>query len=649
MLLRGLPERIRSVVSVPQDNSDLLKAKFRAFSHQMPMMYLMLLINTWTVAITFAGRAPAWLTIFIPACVTVVCVLRVVAWIRAWKVEPTEVAAMRELRRANLLSGLLAAAYSGWSLALFQYAGPLQQAHLAFYMAITVVGCIFCLVHLRSAAVLVAVVVNICFIAMFATSGDPMFIATSVNVGLVTCAMLAVVMVCNQDFARMVEALTRSEALSGDNFRLANIDSLTDLPNRRSFFSELDGALARARLDNTTFAVGILDLDDFKPVNDLYGHVTGDKLLWEVGQRLTRVCGEHVNVSRLGGDEFALIVSGLSQDGELLAFGERICGAIRQPFALEGACIRVAASIGFASYPEHAPDTTELFERADYALYFGKRGKRGGTVVFSPDHAAELQRDTRIEQALRTADFETEMSVVFQPIMDVASSKAIGFEALARWNSPLLGPVSPGLFVPIAERTGMVCRMTRVLLKKAIEAAKRWPEGLRLSFNLSARDFASSESVLRLVGIISTSGFDPRLIDLEITETAMLSDFTQMQRAVDVLKMLGCGISLDDFGTGYSSLSHLHAVPLTKIKIDRSFVAGLSQEKAGYKIVKSLLALSRDMDVGCIVEGVETREELDALRELGGSVVQGYYFSRPIAEGEIPDYLQNHHGSASAA
>jgi predicted signal transduction protein with EAL and GGDEF domain len=215
----------------------------------------------------------------------------------------------------------------------------------------------------------------------------------------------------------------------------------------------------------------------------------------------------------------------------------------------------------------------------------------------------------------------------------------VAFEALARWQSPLVGDVSPAVFIPLAERMGVVNKLTRVLLQKALAAATRWPDDVSLSFNLSAKDIGTSEGVMRLIATILASGFDPRRLDLEITETAIVQDFEQAHEAIDTLKALGCGICLDDFGTGYSSLTQLHSLPLTKLKVDRSFVTGLHLKPASHKIVKSLLALTRDMGLGCVVEGVETDQELDALRALGCTLVQGYRFSKPLAGSAVPEFL----------
>jgi len=638
--LQRLRKNVRSFMSIPVDNPELLKAQYRAFSRQLPMMYFILMTSTWAVAATHMAYAPYWLTIGMPVAMTVFSSYRVVHWWRSRRIAPTPEIATQALNRTNRMASGIAITFVTWSLLLFPYGDAYAKSHLAFYMAITVISCIFCLTHLRPAAIKVTAIVDSAFIVFFAMTGQPTLLATAVNIGLVSIGMLVILMINYRDFTRMVDAQLRTEALGNENLRLANLDSLTDLPNRRAFFAHLDLSFEAAATSGGRLAVGIMDLDGFKPVNDLYGHAAGDRLLVEVGQRLAALCTpKNIHLSRLGGDEFALVVSDAPDDTDLAADGEELCAALRAPFYLPEAMVQISGSVGFAVYPGMASSSEELFDRADYALYHGKRSKRGNAVLFSADHNAEIHRDARIEQALKIADFATELDVVFQPIVDIRNEHAVGFEALARWTSPVLGPVSPALFIPVAERAGIISRLTRPLLERALKAAQQWPAHMRLSFNLSAYDLTSPEGALGVVSTIERSGFDPLRLDLEITETAFMHDFGQVQKSIELLRNLGCGISLDDFGTGYSSLSRLHALPLTKIKVDRGFVTNLHERPASYKIVKSLLALSGDMKVDCIVEGVETKEEMATLRKLGGELVQGFYYSRPISDSEIPAFL----------
>ena len=624
---------VKEIAAIPKHNSELLIAQYRAFTFQMPLMYVILMINTWGLAVTHMHVAPRWMTIYIPVVMTVISAVRVVSWLRRSKQDATHDIALKALSRTQRLTGVIAVAFTLWAFALFPYGDAYEKAHVAFYMAITVIGVIFCLMHLRSAAYTVAFIVNGSFVIFFCLSGNLVFVAIAINTALVSATMLALLLVHYRDFTGMVSARV-------ENFRLANVDSLTGLANRRAFFSYLDNAYARAKSDGTRLAVGIIDLDGFKPVNDIYGHATGDKLLQTIGMRLANICPENYYVARLGGDEFSIVASNFGDTGELLATGEFICSAILTAADLGDTTLRIGGSIGFSVYPDMASDTVQLFANADYALYHGKRTGRGKVTLFSVDHDAKIRSDAKIEQALQHADFEDEMAVVFQPIINVSSRSTIGFEALARWSSPTLGSIAPAHFIPVAERTGMISTITQTLLKKALAHALLWPVHIRLSFNLSAHDLGSSENVLDIITEIGKSGFNPTRLDFEITETAFIRDFSQVRSATETLRSLGCGISLDDFGTGFSSLTHLHALPLTKIKVDRSFVTDLNKNPASYKIVKSLLALSRDMGLECIVEGVETRDELAILKTLGDLTVQGYLYSRPISADEVVGFLE---------
>ena len=647
--IRAVLSRVNRFMAVSADNTELLRAQLNALSRLIPLLYFILVANAWVLAVTFLGMAPNWLSIHVALALSAVCAVRLVQWWRKKDVVLTDRQAVHELRRTNKIAAILGIAFSAWAIALFPYGDAHAQAYVGTFLIMAMLCCMLCLIHLRSAALIVALTVSIPFIVFFASTGIPTLIGTAINVMLVTVAVVIVILIQYRDFTRMVEAQKRTEQLSNENLRLANLDSLTGLPNRRAFFAHLQEALAGARSRGARMALGIIDLDGFKPVNDLYGHAVGDKLLVEVAARLSAhgCCGSFF-MSRLGGDEFAYVVTDAPDDDALIAQGEEIAGMLRAPFVLPEATVQISGSVGIAVYPEMAHGPDHLFERADYALYHGKSVRRGSAILFSADHEAQINRDARIEQALKRADFDRELSVMFQPIVDIRTQATVGFEALARWTSPTLGRASPAQFIPVAERAGIIGSLTRPLLKKALAAAAHWSQDLRLSFNLSAYDLNSAESTLAIVSIIRGSAFDPGRLDLEITETAFTHDFEQVQRSIEMLRLLGCGISLDDFGIGYSSLSRLHALPLTKIKIDRSFVTGLHKSPASFKIVKSLLALSRDMGLDCVIEGVETQEELATLRSLGGLMVQGYIYSPPILEDQIVAYLGESAGTREA-
>ena len=632
-------ERVADVFRVPTGNAELSRAQYDAFTKQIPLLYLLLTTNTIAVATSYARVAPAWLTVAMPVVLCLMCALRLVKWLYRSRKRPTDEMVLRQLRQTNRLAGVIAAAFTAWGLILYGYGDAYARGHIAFYMAVTVIGCIFCLMHMRSAAIIVTLIVNIPFIIFFLTQPQMSLKAMALNLVFVSVAMIIVLLVYSRDFARLVESRRKTRHLSDENFRLANLDSLTGLANRRWFFTELDRQHEQARRHGGAFAIGIIDLDGFKPVNDTYGHVTGDRVLTEAAQRLKEACGDDIILARLGGDEFGFIVSGNPTRDELRWLGAAISDIISLPYPVGSSQALLGCSIGVAGYPQSASDPEALFERADYALYHAKRHQRGQMVIFSTEHEEQIRSHSVIEQALQNADLDAELSMVFQPVVDVTTGRTIAFEALARWRSATLGDVGPDCFIAVAERAGLVRGVTKTLLKKALAALVRWPAHIRMSFNLSAHDLSDSETMVQIIAIINRSRVDPKRIDFEITETSVAYDFIQAQAAVQTLKALGAGISLDDFGTGYSSLSHVHRLPLDKIKVDRSFITDIETNPVSLKIVKSLTALCADMGLDCIIEGVETGAQLAVLQDLGCRLVQGYYFARPMTEADVPAYL----------
>ena len=633
-------DRLMSLITVQRDNPRLLKAQYIALSRQMPIMYAILLINTLALAATHYATAPRWLALYIPAALTALGIWRSVMWWRLQNVPATPELVFKTLTRTNRLAFFIALSFTAWALALFPYGDSYTRSHVAFYMAITVIACIFCLMHLRSAALTTTAVVNLAFVVFFLAAGNPTYAAMAINVLLVSAAMILILHDHYQDFTRLVNTQARSEKLSEDNRRLANEDSLTGLPNRRQFFALLDHTLVEARKAGGKMAVGLIDLDGFKPVNDVYGHSVGDKLLFQVGQRLLQFVRDDLQLARLGGDEFGLLIRHVNSDQALIAVGERIGQALREPFVIGDIQIAISASLGLVVYPDMARDAVQAYEFADYALYDSKRAGPGTVCLFSAAHYRDLTRDNATEQGLRRADIVQEFDLVFQPIVDIQVGRTVAFEALARWVSPDLGPVAPGQFIPVAERIGFINRLTLPLLGKALAGARCWPKEVRLSFNLSAHDCGSRDAVRKIIEVIQSSGFDPHRLDFEITETAVIQDLDLAKRAIKAFRELGCGVSLDDFGTGYSSLSQLHALSLTKLKIDRTFISRIEENPASYKIVKSLLALSADMELECVSEGVERDEELEVLMALGCSLVQGYLISRPMPLEQTVEWLR---------
>ncbi len=450
-----------------------------------------------------------------------------------------------------------------------------------------------------------------------------------------------------------VRARAQADRLRDEMQTLADCDVLTGLPNRRSFFREMDIALLAAA-SGEACDVALIDLDGFKPINDIYGHSVGDELLIAVSARLrAAVSAPELEkggiAARMGGDEFALILRGRRSHAELEAFGTRLCDALRETYLLGSVAADISASIGFVRVEDAQLTASQLLERADYALYFAKQNLRGAPVVFSERHETEMRDFSVVDQTLRTSDLDAELSIVFQPQVDVLENRTVSFEALARWNSKRLGAVRPDIFIKAAERSGLITRITLLLLEKALTQVREWPVDTRVSFNLSARDLRSGISIANVCAAVRDSGIDPHRIEFEITETAMLTDFEQACEALGKLKAMGCRVAVDDFGSGYSSFSYIHRLPVDKIKIDRSFVVQLVKHSSALKIIKTIIDLCRNLNLDCVIEGVETQAEMAKLSQVRARYIQGYLFARPMAAEDVLPFLADERGRLALA
>lgn len=439
--------------------------------------------------------------------------------------------------------------------------------------------------------------------------------------------------------ARIAADSHRDEALS-----LATFDALTGLANRRAFLADVNARLTQPR----PFYLGLIDLDGFKPINDIYGHAAGDRVLTEVAKRLSAACGRDAVVARLGGDEFAILLFDLTSDTQWRERADALVTELSRPYPLESETAHISASMGFTLRTTGMEVTaSRLLERADYALYEAKESGRGIAVLFDRNHEELIRSTKAVEQALRAIDGQKELTLAFQPQRDLSQGRTVAFEALARWHSERLGQVAPDVFIRAAERSGLITSLTPILLEKALEAAANWPEHIRLAFNLSARDLLSPVAVSRIVDVVHASGVPPRRIEFEITETAMITDFAQARNGIARLSDMGCRIALDDFGSGYTNFSHINRVPVDTVKIDRSFVLELGRNDRARKIIKSMIELADNLGMAHVIEGVETEDELKQLRTAGAVHVQGYLFGKPMREDELSGFLAREEAEAA--
>lgn len=621
---------------------ELAVAQFGELQRQVPLLYALLSVNAAAVAYTHVNFAPAWLSVWIPAALVSASMFRMVLWLRRSGQVSDAGEAVKQLRRTAILGAILAVAYVSWSLGLSRYGGDHEQTHIAIFIAITVIGCIFCLMPLPQAATAVATLVMVPSLYYYLAMDDTVYTAIGVNILLVTLVVMRVLFNSYLGFVQVVRSRTETERLNREVTLLANTDSLTLLPNRRQFFADLQVAMKQAGDGDSDLAIGIIDLDRFKAVNDTMGHLFGDQLLEAVGARLKKTFPRQGLISRLGGDEFAFQIE---LDGDAaVSLANKICEALSEPYKIGEMTVTIGATCGLATLSNVVGSGDSLYTAADYALYNAKSERRGFATLYSANHEAQIRSERAIEVALQSADLDSEMDVHFQPIVHGPDGAVRAVEALARWTSPTLGRVDPGTFIPLAERTGIVHRLTQTLFGKALKVAERLRPDLMLSFNLSAHDLTIPETVLSLVSLIGKSSVSPSRILFELTETAVMRDFAAAEEAILLLRGLGVQIALDDFGTGQSSLSYLRRLQIDKIKIDRSFIADAKTE-AGCNLLAAIVALCAKMKIGCVAEGVETSEQLRMLRDLGCETFQGYYFSKPLPASELMRWLEQNQGA----
>ena len=429
---------------------------------------------------------------------------------------------------------------------------------------------------------------------------------------------------------------------------LAQYDTLTRLPNRSLFRDRLHQAMLRARRSGSNLGLLFLDLNRFKEVNDTLGHATGDKVLQGVAQRFAAHLRDADTIARPGGDEFTIIVEGLAGPEQAEAVASKIQDALVEPLRIDQHEIYVSASIGIVLYPAESDDLDGLIRKADIAMYQAKREGGSAFQIYSGSepHSADA---VAIESKLRRALARGELALHYQPQVDIASARIVGAEALLRWNNPELGQVPPMRFIPLAEETGLIIEIGEWVLRTAAHQARAWQRAglppISVAVNLSARQFRRKGVAKTVAAVLRDAGLEPRLFELEITESIVMHHTEAAIETLEALSAMGVGLAIDDFGTGYSSLAYLRRFPLQKLKIDRAFVHDVDANAADATIVKAIVALAGGLGLGVVAEGVESEAQLAALRGFGVQAYQGFYFSQALP----PEDFERLVSSASSA
>ncbi len=439
-----------------------------------------------------------------------------------------------------------------------------------------------------------------------------------------------------QGFVGFGSDLTAKRRSEAEITKLALFDGLTGLANRQRMRLALDQTLVQAVNSYRSVSLLLLDLDRFKAVNDTLGHQTGDELLKQVGQRLTRTVGDAGLVGRLGGDEFKVLLPTESNRDRLAEMSSAIILALSQPYFIGGSSISIGCSIGIAIAPDDGNTSETLIRNADLALYAAKADGRGTHKFYREDMLADAQNRKQLEDDLRTALADNQFNLVYQPIVSTRDESISGYETLLRWEHPKRGAISPAEFIPIAEDSGIIESIGEWVLRTACADAAKWPDHVRVAVNVSPIQFANPAFPALVANALANSGVAPVRLELEITESVFVNDSLSSDKMFASLKGLGVRLSLDDFGTGYSSLGYLRKAPFDKIKIDQSFVRGAAV--AGNRnaaIIKAIVTLADTLGMETTAEGVETQDEIALIRDLGCTSIQGWVYGKAIPQAQV--------------
>lgn len=641
MLRRLMQNYAAADISTPAGRA-IVEERYWSLRRQVPIVYLLGLVNLSAMELATTGRLVLGLNLptFIGAC----GVIRIFQWFGHRSV--THAAMVRRMYQTIGFALLVCLAVCLRCLDLLATGDSTSHMAVLLFGGLTAIGIAYGLTALPAAGrIPLLLIIGPISIAALAST-DPRFAGAAF--GLVVVAALTLRLL--DAHSRHFTAVVRSRSvIAGDQERVeqahqeaivaATTDFLTGLPNRRAFVAALEAAAGKGG-DSPVFAVAILDLDRFKQVNDTFGHGVGDQLLREVADRLVAAVGDLGLVARLGGDEFGILIPGTRWVSEAQTFGRHVVDTVNGHTVLSGRQLVISTCCGIAlgRRGEQKSPSRHMAD-ADLALYQAKANPVGGVAVFEQHMEAPRRRRVAIETALLAPGICDRLDVMFQPIFNLKSGRVIAHEALARWNDPEIGPVSPSEFVPIAEHLNLIDHINDQLMKIAFDQARRWPDEIKLSFNLSAIQICSAGSAERVLNALGQAGLDPHRLQVEVTETALLADFRRARENLTALRAAGVTIALDDFGAGYASIGYLRELKFEQIKLDGGLVTAAEHSADGRKLLRAVILLCEILGVESIAEHVENEELLELVSELGCSGGQGFWLGAPTAADNLPQVI----------
>ncbi|MXO73320.1 EAL domain-containing protein [Altererythrobacter buctensis] len=626
------------------DTSDgeLAHAQFRSFSRQMPLLYAILVCNAAAIMIEFYRPEYPFRTVIAPLAMCAVGIRRAIWWYRQKNIEAISDAEISALiRRTCSLAVIMTLGFEGWCMWIYPLGDAYARGHLTFFLALTQVSSVFCLMSMRAAALRVALASTVAFVLYFSWIDDGKMIVQAIVLSFVGAGMMVVTHRYNLDFSQMIRSgrdlrwrQIETERLSEENRRVSLTDALSGLPNRRHLLGRLDTLDALPPPAQDTQAVIFIDLDGFKDINDAHGHHAGDTLISCLAARLRKACPGHAMLTRVGGDEFAILIEVPNATFQALSIARHLAEEICLPVVFQRHVLQVGASIGIASNLEGQLKAHELLRRADIAMYHCKSNGKGEIALY--DKAFDEGRLHRmlIEEQIARGLVNDEFDVFYQPVVDGATGSIVAAEALIRWPRRREGQLDPDQFIAIAEATGQIHPLGALVLRRACQDFVQLP-GLRLSVNVSPAQFRDPGFERQVAEILQETGFPPDRLQLEITEGYLLAQPERAIRMIGEFKAMGISVALDDFGTGFTSIHYLQSYGFSHIKIDKSLVSGLQPGNKASLLVAGAILLAKGLDMEVIAEGVECVEQADLLRKPGCDYLQGYMFGRPLSFGDF--------------
>ncbi len=618
----------------------IVEARYSTLRRQVPIVYVLALVNLAGLQLATGGRITVGFNLLTG--LAIVALIRVAQWRRGGDLSHADM--VRRMNHTAALSALICFLVFVRCLIVQPAIGSDQSLAVMLFGGFTAIGVAYGLSCHPVASRAPLLVLAFPLAATALISHDWQYIGAALSLAFVALLILRLLNIHTAQFTDLIRSRSMvvheqqvAESARQEAVVAATTDFLTGLPNRRAFVAALEAQLEE-RDAAAPFAVGVMDLDRFKFVNDTFGHGSGDALLQTVARRLVRAAGEGALVARLGGDEFGLLFPGMTGTAEARTAGARILEQVNRPMSINGRQLGVSACAGFAIFRKGKARTpSRMLAEADVALYQAKARPADGVAVFEPHMEAPQRRRTQIERAMLLPNIHEQIYVVFQPIVELATGKLIANEALARWTSEEMGEVAPSEFVPIAEQLNLISGISQHLMLQAIAEATHWPAPVRLSFNLSAIQLCTPGSASAILNALKQSGLDTERVQVEVTETALLADFKRARENLAELRSAGATIVLDDFGAGYASIGYLKELHFDQIKLDGGLVTAAQDNADGERLLAAVIGLCQALGVSTVAEHVENEHQLKLLMKLGCALGQGFWLHPPLPADEARD------------